>query len=46
MRYGVESMQQTEAEYAEQENARQEKSYHRRAKELGYEVHRPPAMPA
>ena len=43
MRYGVEYMQKTEAEYADQERARQEKSFHRRAKELGYEVHRPPA---
>ena len=41
MRYGVEYMQKTEAEYAEQEHARQEKSFHRRAKDLGYEVHRP-----
>ena len=32
--------------HPEQERARQEKSFHRRAKELGYEVHRPPAMPA
>ena len=46
MRYGVESMQKTEAEYAEQEHARQEKSFHRRARELGYEVHRPPAKDA
>ena len=46
MRYGVESMQKTEADYAEQEHARQEKSFHRRAKELGYEVHRPPAIDA
>ena len=38
MRYGVESMQKTEAEYAEQEHARQEKNLHRRAKELGYEL--------
>ena len=42
MRYGVEYMKKTEAEYADQERARQEKSFHRRAKELGYEVHRPP----
>ena len=46
MRYGVAYVQKTEAEYAEQERARQEKSFHRRAKELGYEVHRPPAMDA
>ena len=46
MRYGVEYMQKTEAEYAEQEHARQEKSFHRRAKELGYEVHRPPTTDA
>ena len=46
MRYGVEYMKKTEAEYADQEHARQEKSFHRRAKELGYEVHRPPAMDA
>ena len=43
MRYGVEYMKKTEADYADQERARQEKSFHRRAKELGYEVHRPPA---
>ena len=43
MRYGVEYMQKTEADYADQERARQEKSFHRRAKELGYEVRRPPA---
>ena len=35
-------MQKTEAEYAEQERARQEKSFHRRARELGYEVHHTP----
>ena len=46
MRYGVAYVQKTEAEYAEQERARQEKSFHRRAKELGYEVHRRPAMDA
>ena len=46
MRYGVEYMQKTEAEYADQERTRQEKSFHRRAKELGYEVHRPPATDA
>ena len=46
MRYGVEYMKKTEAEYAEQERARQEKSFHRRAKELGYEVHRPQAKDA
>ena len=46
MRYGVAYVQKTEAEYAEQERARQEKSFHRRAKELGYEVHRRPALDA
>ena len=41
MRYGVEYMKRTESEYAEQERTRQEKSFHRRAKELGYEVKKP-----
>jgi transposase len=38
MRYGVAYMQKTEAEYAAQVRARMEKSLHRRAKELGYEL--------
>ncbi len=35
-----------QARLADQERSRQEKSFHRRAKELGYEVHRPPAKDA
>ncbi len=46
MRYGVEYMKKNEVEYADQEHARQEKSFHRRARELGYEVHRPPTTDA
>ena len=38
MRYGVAYMQQTEAAYAEQVNARLEKQLRRRAKELGFEL--------
>ena len=38
MRYGVSYMQQTEEAYAEQVRERQEKQFHRRAKELGYVV--------
>jgi hypothetical protein len=38
MRYGVEYMHQTEAEYAEQTRARVEKNLRRRARELGYEL--------
>jgi transposase len=38
MRYGVEYMQKTEAEYAEQVRGRVEKQLQRRAKELGYEL--------
>jgi hypothetical protein len=38
MRYGVAYMQKTEAAYAAQVRARVEKSLHRRAKELGYEL--------
>jgi hypothetical protein len=38
VRYGVAYMQKTEAEYAAQVRARVEKSLHRRAQELGYEL--------
>ena len=40
MRYGVEYMKRTEADYAKQARDRQERSLHRRAKELGYELHK------
>jgi transposase len=48
MRYGVEYMQKTEAEYAEQVRGRQEKQLRRRAHELGYELTKimPPASSA
>jgi len=48
MCYGIDYVQRTEAEYAEQERERVEKNLHRRAKELGYEltkVPRPPDTP-
>jgi len=48
MRYGIDYVQRTEAEYAEQERERVEKNLYRRAKELGYEltkVTRPPDTP-
>ena len=38
MRYGWEYVKKTEAECATQVKARLEKSLHRRAKELGYEL--------
>ena len=38
MRYGLAYVQQEEAVYAKQVQARLEKQLHRRAKELGYEV--------
>jgi len=38
MRYGVAYMKKEESAYAEEMRGRQEKSFHRRAKELGYEV--------
>jgi len=38
LRYGVEYMQKTEAEYAEQVRGRLEKQWQRRAKESGYEL--------
>ena len=38
MRYGVEYMKKEEAAYAEEVRGRQEKSFHRKARELGYEV--------
>ena len=40
MRYGVAYMQRTEADYAEQVRERLERSLHRRARELGYELKR------
>jgi transposase len=45
VRYGVGYVKQTEEAYAEQVRGRVEKSFHRRAKELGYEVRKvePPA---
>ncbi|MCI0465148.1 MAG: IS110 family transposase [Gemmataceae bacterium] len=46
MRYGVEYMKKTEAEYAEQVQARVEKSLQRRARELGYELKKIAAEPA
>ena len=48
MRYGVAYMQQTEAAYAEQVRERLEKQLRRRARELGYELHKfePQAAPA
>ena len=38
MRYGVEYMKRSEAEYAEQQRDRQEKNLHRRAREMGYKL--------
>ena len=38
MRYGVAYMKKEEAAYAEEVRGRTEKSFHRRARELGYEV--------
>lgn len=38
MRYGAGYVKQTEAAYADQVRARVERSFHRRARELGYEV--------
>ena len=38
LRYGEAYVKETEALYAEQVRARQEKQLHRRAKELGFEV--------
>jgi transposase len=45
VRYGATYVKQTEEAYAEQVRGRVEKSFHRRAKELGYEVRKvePPA---
>ncbi|HEX4612749.1 MAG TPA: hypothetical protein VH092_31430 [Urbifossiella sp.] len=45
VRYGATYVKQTEEAYAEQVRGRVEKSFHRRAKELGYEVKKvePPA---
>ena len=38
MRYGVEYMRKSEADYAEQHRERQEKNLHRRAREMGYKL--------
>lgn len=48
MRHGVGYVKQSEAVYAEQTRAKVEKPFHRRAKELGYEVRKvePAAPPA
>ena len=48
MRYGLAYVRQTEAAYAEQVRERLEKQLRRRARELGYELHRiePQAAPA
>jgi transposase len=48
VRYGLAYVQETEAAYAEQVRERLEKQLRRRARELGYEVHKigPPAGPA
>jgi hypothetical protein len=40
MRYGVAYMKQAEAAYAEQVRERLEKQLRRRARELGYELHK------
>ena len=48
VRYGAAYVQRTEAEYAEQVRQRLEKQLRRRARELGYELHKvePQAAPA
>ena len=48
VRYGVAYVKQTEEAYAEQMHQRLEKQLRRRARELGYELHKiePPAVPA
>ena len=48
MRYGLAYVRKTEAAYAEQVRERLEKQLRRRARELGYELHRiePQAAPA
>jgi transposase len=51
VRYGAAYVRKTEDEYAEQVRARVERAFHRRAKELGYEVRKveppdPAAVPA
>ena len=38
VRYGAAYVKKTEEEYAEQVRGRVERAFHRRAKELGYEV--------
>ena len=47
MRFGVGYVKRAEEEYAVQVRARVERAFHRRAKELGYEVRKvePPAPP-
>ncbi len=40
VRYGVAYVQETEAAYAEQVRQRQEKQLQRRARELGFELHK------
>jgi len=48
VRYGLAYVRQTEAAYAEHVRERLEKQLRRRARELGYELHRiePQAAPA
>jgi len=41
MRYGVEYAKRSEAEFAAEQRTRLEKSLHRRAKEMGYELVKP-----
>ncbi len=46
MQYGVAYPKRSEEEFANEHQKRMEQNLHRRAKELGYEVHRPPAIDA
>lgn len=46
MRHGVGYVKQTEEVYAEQTRQKMEKQFHRRAKELGYEVRKFESVPA
>jgi transposase len=46
MRYGLAYLQQTEAAYAEQVRERQERQLQRRARELGFTVHKVAAVAA
>ncbi len=41
MRYGVEYAKRSEAEFAAEQRTRLEKSLHRRAKEMGFELVKP-----